>query len=203
MRIREVVDKAETEEAREIVFSLMIKRLKPVFASQKNTTNDRFSCMLDTGAGIPVWCTGVETLKETFSKAIAKPTLKSVLSGFGIGCEIGEVYYIPSIELSNGKDSVIFKEVYLPVVNKGTFGADLILPSSILKNCNILLSQNEKIRKKELFFQGRSLQFKMNYTKRRLSFEDVAVLQKMLKTQEITIDTSFLGEENEFKETLI
>ena len=79
----------------------------------------------------------------------------------------------------------------------------MILPSSILKNCNILLSQNEKIRKKELFFQGRSLQFKMNYTKRRLSFEDVAVLQKMLKTQEITIDTSFLGEENEFKETLI
>lgn len=103
MRIREVVDKAETEEAREIVFSLMIKRLKPVFASQKNTTNDRFSCMLDTGAGIPVWCTGVETLKETFSKAIAKPILKSVLSGFGIGCEIGEVYYIPSIELSRGK----------------------------------------------------------------------------------------------------
>lgn len=151
MKIKEIILEAEKNHFNEIDFDLHTEKLKPVFTSEECATNNEFSCMLDSGAGIPVWCTGKNTLIDAFPTAVLKSDLKGLLGGFGYIPFITEVFYIPKISICNGKDSILFKDFYLPVIDKKSFGTDLIIPSSIFKNSNILISQFEfKENQKEI-----------------------------------------------------
>ena len=63
--------------------------------------------MLDSSASIPVWCSGAEYLKLTFPQAELRKNLKGLLSGFGKGFEMADVYYIPRLVLSNGQQVIV------------------------------------------------------------------------------------------------
>ncbi len=126
-----------------------------------------------------------------------------MLSGFGSIPLITDVFYIPTIEICNGKESIIFTDFYLPVVNRGNFGTDLIIPSSMFKNSNIFLSQLELLEnQKKLFIQYQAKFYKVQYTVRRLTATGIATLRKICKDHNITVDTRIIGGEGEFYKVL-
>ena len=204
MKTKDMILEAEQKSFKELDFNLKVEKLKPIFTSAKCTTNSKFTCMLDSGAGIPVWCTGTDTLMRTFPTAVLKLEFKGMLSGFGSIPLITDVFYIPTIEICNGKESIIFKDFYLPVVNRGNFGTDLIIPSSMFKNSNILLSQLESLEnQKKLFIQYQAEFYKVQYTVRHLTATGIATLRKICKDHNIMMDTKIVGGEGEFSKVLV
>lgn len=143
-----IIDVAKVGKFIEVGFPLDAGVVKPIFISLSNNSNKEFQCMLDSGASIPVWCSGEMSVKKVFPKAKLQDKTKYVLGGFGRDFEIANVYYIPAMTLSNGVRSVTFYKTYLPVVNKNRFGADLILPSSFFTNANIVISQMQSLPEK-------------------------------------------------------
>ena len=121
--------------------------------------------MLDSGASIPVWCSGEEQLVEIFPKAKLEGDVKYILGGFGREFELAKVYRIPALVLNNGMHSITFYNTYLPVVNKDRFGANLIMPSSFFGNANIIISQMQSLPEKQLVFQCHNFRYEMKFTK--------------------------------------
>ncbi len=205
MKLKEALLKLMYKNSKGICFPLHGKSDKPVFISEACKTNDKFTCMLDTGAAIPVWCSGVAQLVDAFPSAVYKLDLKTILSGFGTGFQVAGVYYIPEIEFNNGDgNSLRFTKFYLPVVERRTFGADLIFPSAMLKETNILLCDSDgNGLEKSLFLQNSSLLYKASYTYRQLPVSTVNKIKEVCKSQGISIHTKFIGSGNEFYKILV
>lgn len=203
MYARKLVNAVKDEDTNEIEFSLDEEHLKPVFMSLENQTRKGFTCMLDSGASIPVWCSGAKLLRRTFPEAMHETDMKSLLSGFGSGLEIADVYYLPKMELYDGSCSIVFQKVYLPVVKRDNFGANLILPSSIFKNANILISQMQPLQGKKLFFQCRHLVYKLKYTVCSLSLEILQALKEKYSVEGISEKHRIVGAEREFRQELM
>ncbi len=64
--IKDIILGTEQKFFKELDFNLKVEKLKPVFTSSECITNYEFTCMLDSGAGIPVWCTGADALMDAF-----------------------------------------------------------------------------------------------------------------------------------------
>lgn len=204
MKVEDLIFDMQNAKFKEIDFILKTKKLKPIFTSTECKANNEFICMLDSGAAIPVWCSGVPALLDTFPTAVLKPDLKSILSGFGTSFEVVDVYNVPKVELCNGSHSIIFENFYLPVTDRKNFGADLIIPSFMFKNSNILLSQLESLgNQKRLFIQYQVGHYRTHYTVRYLSMQEVTRLNKLCEKQDITIDTKILGGAGEFYKVLV
>lgn len=73
MDFKEVALKLLCENSKEIYFLLDENSIKPIFTSHENTINSDFICMLDTGAVIPVWCSGAAQLIDAFPSSVYKP----------------------------------------------------------------------------------------------------------------------------------
>lgn len=185
----------------QIRFRLKEDKLKPILTSQKCEDNKQFDCMLDSGAAMPVWCTGIDELQRVFPKAVKKPNLRNILSGFGEGFVLADVCYVPTIKLCNGEDSLTLGHVYLPVVDRKTFGADLILPSAIFKESNILISQVTK-ENKALHIQSLSTHYRLHFTKRELSEEQIKTLRRKYDIPD-EMCIYLAGAEDEFSEVLL
>lgn len=196
-----IVDTVKTEKFIEIGFSLDEVKKKPVFTSLENKNNKRFRCMLDSGESIPVWCAGVESLMLTFPKAEQKQDIKYVLSGFGRGYDVAEVCYIPAMVLDNGEHSIVFNRMYLPVISKNRFGADLIMPSSFFKNANIILSQMQTLPEKQLIFQCHNPWYITKFTKVRVSAKAAEDLRKIYGI-DVSAENDILGNDGEFNDVL-
>lgn len=205
MKLKEALLKLIYKNSKEICFPLHGKSDKPVFISTVCAINNKFTCMLDTGAAIPVWCSGVKQLNKTFPSAVYKPDLKTILSGFGTGFQVANVYYIPEIEFNNSYGNFMrFTEFYLPVVERRTFGADLIFPSAMLRETNILLCDSaDGGLEKSLFLQNNSLLYKASYTYRQLPVSTVNKIKEICRSQGISVHTKFIGSGNEFYKILV
>lgn len=195
-------------------FDLNEEEVKPIFESFPNLTNGRFTCLLDSGAGIPVWCGGEKAFLDAFPKAKCKKSYKHLLSGFGIGFQVVEVYYIPKIEFFNGEHSIIFEDFYLPMSSRKRFGVDLIIPTSMFIDSKISLSQVDiQHQGKFLEIQCQTRYLKACYTRKLLFSSDVERLKKLHaalragfeKTAELDIRAFMvlLGGEGEFDEILV
>lgn len=202
MNFRQITNIAEEEKFRDIEFFVDANTAKPVFISAQNKYNDEFKCMLDSGASIPVWCSGAEHLLLAFPQAELRGNLKGLLSGFGKGFEIVDVYFIPRVVISNGQQTLVLNRTYLPVVNKDSFGANLILPSSIFKNANILIAQMQSLPEKQLVLQCHSLWYTMRYTKYSLNAEVVRRLREDFNILNVSDKDAILGAEGELKDEL-
>lgn len=200
---RKLVNAVKDESMNEIEFLLDEEYLKPVFMSLENQTRKGFTCMLDSGASMPVWCSGATLLQRTFPEAMHETDMKSLLSGFGNGLEIADVYYIPKMELYDGSCSIVFQKVYLPVVKRDNFGANLILPSSVFKNANILISQMQPLHEKKLFFQCRHLIYELKYTVCSLPPEVLQLLKEKYGVGNISEGHRIVGAEGEFRQELL
>lgn len=165
MSLYNIFSAASLEKFMEMAFLLKADSRKPVFNCLTTMSCGEFRCMLDSGASIPVWCSGEEQLVETFPKAKLEEDVKYILGGFGREFELAKVYRIPAMVLNSGMHSITFYNTYLPVVSKDRFGANLIMPSSFFGNANIVISQMEALPEKQLILQCRSFRYEMKFTK--------------------------------------
>lgn len=203
MKDREDFNVAGVEGFYQIRFPLAKSKLKPIFLSLTEKGNVQFVTMLDSGAMIPVWCSGARWLLKVFPEAVLKTDLKAILGGFGTGIEIADIYYIPEIKIYNGKQFLVFRQCYLPVVERKSFGANLILPSSIFKQTNIIISQLQPFVEKQLIFQCRKPCFTLTYTVKTLSKEVIKEIKSKYGIFDIKDEHKILGGEGEFSQELL
>lgn len=104
---------------------LSSNKVKPVFTTVTKS-NKKITCLFDTGATMPVWCKSEGLFKVLFPQA-KLITGQYILSGFGKGAEIVNVYEIPEFYISNGSSKIVFKNLLLATSFDRDFGCDLIL----------------------------------------------------------------------------
>lgn len=96
------------------------------------------TCLLDTGAVMPVWCDEIDVLKVIFPN-VKKTNLVTIISGFG-GDEntLSEIWEIPSLSFNDrsSNSSLTFNRVLLAILKKETFSFDLILPATMFGKMN-------------------------------------------------------------------
>ena len=101
------------------------------------------TCLIDSGADTPIWTKGAERLNR-FYKAEKVEEKKFLLSGFGNGYEIVDVYKISDVELTGTDedgvdDKVIFKNIIVGCTSRPSMVADLILPNTAFSHMNLTL----------------------------------------------------------------
>ena len=106
---------------------------RPVFSLKDNIT-----CLIDTGADTPVWTQGVERLNDAF-KAEQVDGKKFLLSGFGKGHEIVDVYKIYDVVLPGTGEQIVFKSMLVACISRPLMVADLILPNTAFNHMNVIL----------------------------------------------------------------
>ena len=115
----------------------------PGFTRPVIQVSEDATCLVDSGADTPVWTQGAERLKDIFGdRAEIVPGKKFLLSGFGKGAEIVDVYNIRNLELKadesadNKEDKIIFKNLTVACTSRPMMVADLILPSTAFSHMN-------------------------------------------------------------------
>lgn len=97
--------------------------------------NTKIGCLLDTGANVPVWCAGEESLKSYYHNC-HKQDAVFLLRGFGRGYEIAKVYIIPDFILSDGKEEIHYNNLIVVVVERD-FSFNMILSYTMFNKMNI------------------------------------------------------------------
>lgn len=116
-----------------LTLEILLGYTRPVFSLKDNIT-----CLIDSGADTPVWTQGGDRLKDAFEVEKIEGK-KFLLSGFGVGYEIVDVYRITNLELSGEGDNVVFKSITVACTSRPTMVADLILPNTAFNHMNLTL----------------------------------------------------------------
>lgn len=103
-----------------------------------NILKTRINCLIDTGATVPVWCNGENTLLSYYPNAV-KQNCFYILHGFGKGCEIATIYTIPDFVLSDGKNEIHYMNLPIAVVNRD-FSFDMVLSYTMFNKMNISIN---------------------------------------------------------------
>ena len=82
--------------------------------------------MLDTGADMPVWCSGIEYLQYLYDAK--ELTEMFLLGGFGEGFTEVNVYEIHDFKLGD----VVFRNLQVAIDHKRRFAYDIILSNTML-----------------------------------------------------------------------
>ena len=111
---------------------------RPVVSLREGLT-----CLIDSGADTPIWTKGAERLGR-FYKSEKVAEKKFLLSGFGHGYEIVDVYKVSDVELSGVDedgvgDKVVFKNIIVGCTSRPSMVADLILPNTVFSHMNLIL----------------------------------------------------------------
>ena len=110
--------------------NINLHSLKPIFRAKIN--NKVATCMLDTGADIPVFCKGLNLFNEwTKEMDDVEPFRKSSIGGFGKDKEDTILYNIPSFQFSDNKNHITYNNVKIAVMSKSKIPCDLILSASL------------------------------------------------------------------------
>lgn len=104
---------------------------RPIFKAKINDTI--ITCMLDTGADIPVFCKGIELFEEWTKDMNGVEFFKaSTIGGFGKEAENTMLYNIPFFRLSDDKDIITYNNMKIAVTLKPKIPCDIILSASLL-----------------------------------------------------------------------
>ncbi|MCX4327345.1 MAG: hypothetical protein OSJ45_08625 [Lachnospiraceae bacterium] len=113
--------------------------------------------LFDTGASTPVWCQGIDTFKDRFSKS-GKMDYKFLLTGFGrseaelvnflkkpynaeINNYFADVYSVPSFSLKTAEGCITWKNLNIAVTNREFSGVHIILPYTMFGGMEISFNQ--------------------------------------------------------------
>ena len=105
---------------------------------------DGISCLIDTGANIPVWTRGAEMLLNAFHAEKLKDR-QFLLSGFGKKEEIVDAYRISDFVLEgslgdrNREDRIIFKSMIVACTERPFLIANMILPATAFSHMNYMV----------------------------------------------------------------
>ena len=156
-----------------LVLPLTSRRARQLF--KYDNGNEKLTFMYDSGARIPVWCSGEEMLLKAYPNA-EKQQLTCIVSGFGKEPETGAVYKIPQFVLSD--DSVVFiiNNLYIATIEKPTVGCDLILSETMFMKTDMNIY---RINKRELHIIYEEKEFQCTPIRRKDNLDEVTVWSQM------------------------
>lgn len=97
------------------------------------------TCLIDTGANIPVWTRGSQKLINAFQASLIKDK-KFILSGFGKVAEKVDAFRISDFVLSgDGDDKIVFKSMIIACTERPAMVANMILPATAFNHMNYLI----------------------------------------------------------------
>ena len=99
--------------------------------------------LFDTGAHLPVWCSGAELFAKVFPEA-QKTEQKTHLSGFGEGETEAGVFIIPTFTLQADETVYRIKNLYVAVVDYDRIRFDFILSSTMFSKTDYTISNSKK-----------------------------------------------------------
>lgn len=103
---------------------------RPIFKAKINGIVT--TCMLDTGADIPVFCKGTELFDEwTKSMDGIEPFRASSIGGFGKETEDTMLYNIPFFQFSDAENFITYNNMKIAVILKPQIPCDIILSASL------------------------------------------------------------------------
>lgn len=115
----------------EFPLNINLYSTRPIFRARINGVVT--TCMLDTGADMPVFCKGKELFEE-WTKDIdgVSPFAESLIGGFGKAAEDVVLYHIPIFHFSDGKNNITYREMKIAVMLKPQIPCDVIISASML-----------------------------------------------------------------------
>lgn len=109
---------------------------RPIFRTTSGSGVD-ITCLLDTGADIPVFTLGVESLLLHYPEAEEVQNLCVVLHGFGKEPEIVPVYKIPNFKIIGSNNAVIeYAILHVACTERSDIGVTMILSATMFSQMN-------------------------------------------------------------------
>ena len=107
---------------------------------------NRVIFLFDTGAHIPVWCSGEEVFRKAYPDS-TKTGYVSRLSGFGKGYTEAEVFVIPRFSLENSGVKYEIINLYVAVTDYDSIKFDFILSSTMFSKADYMIANSEGVIK--------------------------------------------------------
>ena len=102
-------------------FNVIVPEGKEVYSklviSNKVSRRIKYDVLIDTGASLPVWAAGIDTLRSYYPNA-EDTGYTTLLGGFGGKGEEVPVWKIPLFTLSDGNDYIHYTDLHVAVSNK-------------------------------------------------------------------------------------
>lgn len=126
----------------------------PLFKLEKYN----ITCFLDTGANIPVWNGSTDYFVNKFKDCNPTKTIyHTSIGGFGIGEVEMPVYKLSNFELTDGKQKLVFRELYVAVEENRNRNFDLLITYSMFKGIGIVIKPNKANREISFATQQKSI----------------------------------------------
>lgn len=97
-------------------------------------TRTNCKTLIDTGASIPVWVSGLNNFLFQFPDAY-EIQCEYLVSGFGTGKEVASIYIIPEFVLSDGKEKIIYHKLPVAIIDRD-FSFNMIISNTMLSKFN-------------------------------------------------------------------
>ena len=109
------------------------------------------TALVDTGALTPVWCMGSKRFQKAYPDAKKKEDEICNVAGFGEKPIQGDVYVIPSFELTDGKSLYCLKNLQVAVCSHPQIGCDFVLSDTMFSKTDTLIIRRGEKRLKITF----------------------------------------------------
>ena len=105
-----------------------------------------YTFMYDSGASVPVWCTGEDLLLRAFPDAQKTPYTCHV-TGFGKGEETGSVYCLPTFTLRTEDGAAfVIRNLLLITMSKPFIGCDFLISETMLSKTDTMIYRTQERR---------------------------------------------------------
>ncbi len=115
------------------VLTFEIKRNDKVVIYVKSETGMNITCMIDTGANVPIWFMGENYLIKRFPSARITNRL-TIINGLGQGALLDvPVWEIPEFIINDDcGEKIVFQNLLVPVINAMEYSFDMVIPLTML-----------------------------------------------------------------------
>ena len=113
----------------------------------KKDQNTKTSCLIDTGAGLPVWFSGEDYLRYRF-QGVSKTEYLTILNGLGHKPLYDiPIWNIPDFTLTDddGKQ-ITFKGLKIAIYDTDRFSVDMIIPLTMLNRMDFSFEYTKNAR---------------------------------------------------------
>jgi len=115
---------------------------RPIFSFIANG-GEEVIAMYDSGAITPVWAKNERVLRSLFPLA-EKQERGCLLSGFGRGAVVCNVYRIPELSLENEGERYVIRNLPIAVNENPSIGCDMVLSATMFSHADVLIRQREE-----------------------------------------------------------
>ena len=127
--------------------------------------------LYDSGAKMPVWCTGRNKFLQAFPDA-AKMNEHCSISGFGKGIEQADVYVIPDFVISDGNSQYEIERLVVAMLMKPHIGCDFLISETMFSKID---SFSYRRKKRQLHLVGENRPYQCTTRKNGDRILDISV----------------------------